>query len=101
MEFEAMARQKLPVIAIIGNDAAWTQIRRGQVSMYGDDRAVATALDYTRYEKVVEACGGKGFYVEKMAELGPALDAAFACDVPSCVNIKIAGSDFRKNAISV
>lgn len=101
LEFEAMARQKIPVVAVIGNDAAWTQIRRGQVQMYGDDRAVATGLDYTRYEKVVEAVGGKGFWVETVEDLGPALDAAFACDVPSCVNVKIATSDFRQGAISV
>jgi acetolactate synthase I/II/III large subunit len=101
LEFEAMARQKIPVVAVIGNDAAWTQIRRGQVSMYGEERALATALDYTRYEKVVEAVGGKGFWVERVQELGPALDEAFACGRPACVNVKIAGSDFRKDAISV
>jgi acetolactate synthase-1/2/3 large subunit len=101
MEFEAMARQKLPVVAVIGNDAAWTQIRRGQVAMYAEDRAIATKLEYTRYEKVVEALGGKGFWVERVEELGPALDAAFASDVPACVNVKIASSDFRKDAISV
>jgi acetolactate synthase-1/2/3 large subunit len=101
MEFEAMVRQKIPVVAVIGNDAGWTQIRRGQVEMYGEDRALATALEYTRYEKVVEACGGFGAYVEKIEELGPALDAAFAAGVPACVNVKIAKSDFRKGAISV
>ncbi len=101
LEFEAMARQKIPVIAVIGNDAAWMQIRRGQVAMYGEDRSVATALEYTRYEKVVEAVGGRGFWVERMDDLGPALDAAFAADAPACVNVKIASSDFRKNAISV
>jgi acetolactate synthase-1/2/3 large subunit len=101
LEFEAMARQNIPVIALIGNDAGWTQIRRGQVDIYGVDRAVATALDYTRYEKVVEACGGRGFWVEKVEELGPALDEAFACGKPACVNVKIAKSDFRKGAISV
>lgn len=101
LEFEAMARQKIPVIAVIGNDAAWMQIRRGQLAMYSEDRAVATALEYTRYDKVVEAVGGKGFYVEKMSELGPALDAAFSAGVPACVNVKIASSEFRKNAISV
>ena len=37
--------------------------------------SVATALDYTRYEKVVEALGGSGAYVEKPKEIGPALDA--------------------------
>jgi acetolactate synthase-1/2/3 large subunit len=101
LEFEAMARQGIPVIAVIGNDAGWTQIRRGQVDIYGPERAVATALDYTRYDKVVEACGGFGAYVETIEELGPALDAAFASKKPSCVNVKIAKSDFRKGAISV
>ena len=101
MEFEAMARQNIPVIALIGNDAGWTQILRGQVELYGEERAVATKLDYTRYEKIVEACGGRGFWVETLDELGPALDAAFACGKPACVNVKIARSDFRKGAISV
>jgi acetolactate synthase I/II/III large subunit len=101
MEFEAMARQKIPVVAVIGNDAGWTQIRRGQVDMYGEARSVATGLEYTRYDKVVEACGGRGFWVERVEEIGPALDEAFACGVPACVNVKIAKSDFRKGAISV
>ncbi len=101
LEFEAMARQNIPVVAVIGNDAGWTQIRRGQIDIYGAERAVATALEYTRYEKVVEACGGVGFWVEKIEDLGPALDAAFASKKPACVNVKIAKSDFRKGAISV
>lgn len=101
IEFEAMARQDIPVIALIGNDAGWTQIRRGQIELYGKEREVATALDYTRYEKIVEACGGRGFWVEKVEELGPALDEAFACKKPACINVKIAKSDFRKGAISV
>ena len=101
LEFEAMVRQRIPVVAVIGNDAAWMQIRRGQVELYGEGRAVATALEYTRYDKVVEALGGFGAYVERVADLGPALDAAFASGRPACVNVKIARSDFRKDAISV
>ena len=101
LEFEAMVRQNIPVVAVIGNDAGWTQIRRGQVELYGPDRAPATSLDYTRYDKVVEALGGFGAWVEKIEDLGPALDAAFASGKPACVNVKIAKSDFRKGAISV
>jgi acetolactate synthase I/II/III large subunit len=100
-EFEAMVRQNIPVVAVVGNDAAWTQIRRGQVELYGPERAVATQLEYTRYDKVVEALGGFGAYVETVAQLGPALDAAFACGKPALVNVKIATSEFRKGAISV
>ncbi|MFO0549685.1 MAG: thiamine pyrophosphate-binding protein [Polyangiaceae bacterium] len=101
LEFEAMVRQNIPVIAVIGNDAGWTQIRRGQVELYGVERAVATSLEYTRYDRVVEALGGFGAYVETVDELGPALDAAFASKKPACVNVRIAQSDFRKGAISV
>jgi acetolactate synthase-1/2/3 large subunit len=101
MEFEMLARHKRPVVAVIGNDAAWSQIRRGQVQIYGEERAVATRLDYTRYDQVVQSLGGKGYWVERIEELGPALDGAFATDLPSCVNVRISSSNFRKNAISV
>ena len=100
-EFEAMVRQDIPVVAVVGNDAAWTQIRRGQVELYGPERAVATRLEYTRYDKVVEALGGFGAYVETVDQLGPALDAAFASKKAALVNVKIATSEFRKGAISV
>ena len=36
MEFEACVRQKINVVGVIGNDAGWTQIRRGQVQLYGE-----------------------------------------------------------------
>ncbi len=105
MELEAMARQKIPVVCVIGNDAGWTQIRRGQVQIYGEQRAVATALAYTRYDEVAKALGCFGAWVERAADLAPALDAAFAAaardQVPAVVNVKIGSSDFRKGALSV
>jgi acetolactate synthase-1/2/3 large subunit len=101
LEFEAMVRQKLPVVAVIGNDAAWTQIRRGQLVAYGEARAVATGLSYARYDRVVEALGGFGAYVEHPDELAPALQAAFSSGLPACVNVRLGASDFRQGAISV
>lgn len=101
LEIEAMARQGIKVTCVIGNDAGWTQILRGQRDMFGDARCVATKLEYTRYDKVAEAVGGKGFWVEETAQLRPALQAAFDCPEPSVVNVKISQSDFRKGAISV
>ncbi|MCA9521567.1 MAG: acetolactate synthase [Myxococcales bacterium] len=101
MEFEALARQNIPVVGIVGNDAGWTQILRGQKQIYGEKRVVATTLDFTRYDKIVEACGGHGEWVETDAELVPALERAFASQKPSLVNIKIASSLFRSGSISV
>ena len=101
MEFETMVRHRIPVVGIVGNDARWTQIYRGQVALYGADRAVATTLEHTRYDRVVEALGGHGEHVERLAELVPALERAFAADKPALVNVVIGSSDFRKGALAV
>ena len=64
---------------VIGNDAGWTQIRRGQVELYGEPRAVATgARLHALRRRWSRRCGGFGAWVEQVEELGPALDAAFA-----------------------
>jgi acetolactate synthase-1/2/3 large subunit len=101
MEFEAMARQKINVVGIVGNDAAWMQIRRGQEQLYGSERSVASTLSAARYDKVVEALGGHGEYVEKPKDIRPALERALSAGKPALVNIRIGRSDFRKDAISV
>jgi acetolactate synthase-1/2/3 large subunit len=101
LEFEAMVRQKISVVGVIGNDAAWQQIRRGQVQLYGEDRALATALSYARYDRVVEALGGHGEYVERPQEIRPALERALSAGTAAVVNIKIGKSEFRKDAISI
>ncbi|MFH1807442.1 MAG: thiamine pyrophosphate-binding protein [Pseudomonadota bacterium] len=101
MEFEAMVRQRIPVVGVVGNDARWSQIYRGQAALYGEDRAVATTLDHTRYDLVVTALGGHGEQVERLTELRPALERAFAADTAALVNVNIGVSDFRKGALSV
>jgi acetolactate synthase-1/2/3 large subunit len=101
MEFDSFVRQGINVVGIIGNDACWRQIKRGQVDMFGEERAVATDLAMTRYDKVVEGLGGHGEFVESLDELPGALERAFESDVASLVNVEIGTSDFREGAISV
>ena len=101
MEYEAAARQGIPFVGVMGNDAAWTQIRRGQVQLFSAERAPATSLDYTRYDLMVEALGGHGEYVERAEDIRPAIDRALASGKPALVNVKIGSSAFREGAISV
>jgi acetolactate synthase-1/2/3 large subunit len=89
MEFDTAVRFNLPVIGVIGNDGAWGQMMRPQGAIYGWDNLQATLLNYTRYDKVVEALGGHGEYVEDPAEIRPALDRAAASGKPALVNVKI------------
>ncbi len=101
MEFEACIRQKINIVGIIGNDAGWTQILRGQEQMYGPDRTPACKLAFTRYDKMIEAMGGHGEWVETPAALRPAIERALGAGKPAVVNVKLGKSDFRKDAISV
>jgi len=101
MEVEAAVRQNIPFVAVIGNDAAWTQIRRGQVQMFGEDRAPATALDYSRYDLAAAAFGAHAEYVEQPEQIRPALERALAAGKPAVVNVRIGASDFRSGAISI
>ena len=86
---------------MIGNDAGWTQIRRGQVQLFGKERAPATGLDYTRYERMVEALGGYGEWVEAPDQIYPAIQRALDSGKPALVNVKIGASSFRDGALSV
>jgi acetolactate synthase-1/2/3 large subunit len=89
MDFETAVRFKLPMVVVVGNDAAWGQIRVPQRGMFGDDHAVATALAPTRYDRVVEALGGKGEHVDDPADLVPALERAFASGTVYCVDVAL------------
>ena len=80
-EFDTLCRHKLPVIAIIGNDASWHA-----------------------YEKVAEGYGGKGYYVDNQESLFETLKLAkedAKLGYPVLVNVKLSKSDFRKGSISV
>jgi acetolactate synthase-1/2/3 large subunit len=101
IEFEALVRQRIKVVGVVGNDACWTQIHRGQVMLYGRERARATTLAHTRYDRMVEALGGHGEHVRRLDQLRPALERAFAAEDAALVNVEIGASDFRKNALAV
>jgi acetolactate synthase-1/2/3 large subunit len=86
MEFESMARQKLPVVSVIGNDGAWGQIKHPQKAIVGHTTA-AELSPGIRYDKVVEALGGYGELVERPEDIRPAIERAFASGLPACVNV--------------
>jgi acetolactate synthase-1/2/3 large subunit len=99
-EFDTALRFGLPIVAIVGNDAGWGQIRGPQIQMMGAERAVATSLAPTRYDKVVEALGGYGEQVEDPAQIVPALERAFASGKAACINVPIDPAGMSKTGAS-
>lgn len=101
-EIDTCVRHGLPIIAVIGNDAGWTQIAREQVEVLGDD--VGTVLARTDYHRVAEGYGGAGILVERPEEVRPALERAkelAAAGQPVVVNVLLGKTDFRKGSISM
>src|SRR5262249_17420673 len=83
---ESLARQRLPVVIVVGNNGIWGLEKHPMQSMYGYDVA-ADLQPGLRYDKVVKALGGAGETVTDPAELGSALRRAFAAGVPYLVNV--------------
>jgi acetolactate synthase-1/2/3 large subunit len=101
-EFDTFVRHALPVIAVVGNDAAWSQIAREQVELLHDD--VGTVLADTDYDRVGAGFGAVGLRLEDgelAAEVLAQAQAAARGGLPVLVNALLGETDFRKGSISM
>jgi thiamine pyrophosphate-dependent acetolactate synthase large subunit-like protein len=101
-EFDSFVRHGIPVIAVVGNDAGWTQIAREQVKMLHDD--VGTVLARTDYHAVAAGFGAEGIVVKTMDEVQPALERARELarqGRPVLVNVWLDKTEFREGSLSM
>jgi acetolactate synthase-1/2/3 large subunit len=101
-EFDTFVRHGMPVIAVVGNDASWSQIAREQVKLLHDD--VGTVLARTTYHHVAEGFGAAGLLVTRSADVPAALEQARAIareGKPVLVNVWLDRSEFREGSISM
>ncbi|MDI6726724.1 MAG: thiamine pyrophosphate-binding protein [Smithellaceae bacterium] len=89
LEFHTALRRNLPIVVVVANDEAWGMIAHSQTLRLGHAIKDGTHLGKVRYEKMVEALGGFGAYVEKTEEIRPALEAAFSSGKAACVNVMV------------
>lgn len=102
VEFDTFVRHGIPVIALVGNDAGWTQIAREQIKMLHDD--VATVLARTNYHEVAAGFGAEGIMVKSMDEVPVAF--ALARDLarsgkPVLINVWLDKTEFREGSLSM
>ena len=101
-EFDTFVRHGIPVIAVVGNDACWTQIAREQVKVLKDD--VATTLARSAYHEVAAGFGAEGILVKSNAEVPEALaraKAAAKAGRPVLVNVWLDRTAFREGSLSM
>jgi acetolactate synthase-1/2/3 large subunit len=101
-EFDTFVRHGIAVIAVVGNDAGWTQIAREQVKMLGDD--VGTVLARTAYHEVAAGFGAEGVLLQTSADAPQVLArarAAAKAGKPVLINAWLDRTDFREGSISM
>jgi thiamine pyrophosphate-dependent acetolactate synthase large subunit-like protein len=87
MELDTAVRHRINVVCVISLNGGWTADPQGVKP--GRD------LGYTRYDRMAEALGCHGEYVEEPDQIRPALERAFAAGKPAVVNVK---TDHRARA---
>lgn len=92
MDVDTLVRHDLPVVMVVGNNGIWGLEKHPMQAVYGYDVA-ADLQPGLRYDDVVKALGGAGETVTDPAEVGPAMDRAFASGVPYLVNVLTDPSD--------
>jgi acetolactate synthase-1/2/3 large subunit len=101
-EADTFVRHAVGVVAVIGNDAGWTQIARDQVEILKDD--VGTVLDATAYERAAEGLGAHGLRLDDPARIGDTLEEARRVareGRPVFVNALVGRTDFRRGSLSI
>lgn len=101
-EFDTFARHGVPVIAVVGNDAGWTQIAREQIAILKDN--VATTLAYSDYNQAATGFGGLGVHLSDPELIEDALTEARGAATagrPVLINALLSTTDFRKGSISM
>ena len=86
MDADSLVRHHLPAVIVVGNNGVWGLEKHPMRALYGYDVA-ADLQPGCRYDEVVRALGGAGETVTEPAELGPALERAFASGAPYLVNV--------------
>lgn len=91
-DFETAVRYKAPIVCLVWEDFAYGLIEWKQETNFG--RHVDLSFGNPDFVKLAEAFGGYGAYVDKSADLKPALEAAFASGKPSIVAMPV---DYTEN----
>ena len=79
MEMDTAIRHQLPIVVVMSNNAGFTSRKTGGT--------VGRELGWQRYDKMVEALGGYGEFVEKPEGIRGAIERAFKSGKPALVNV--------------
>ena len=91
-ELEVAGRLNLPIVTVVGVDNQWGLEVGVYKRTFGHGKTTEPGVHWSksvRFDKIAEGLGCVGKYVEKAAELGPAIKEAFASGKPTVIHVPI------------
>jgi acetolactate synthase-1/2/3 large subunit len=91
-EIETALRFGTPYVAVIAHDGAWGIVADGQK----DGRRVASEFGEIRFDRVAQALGAEGVFIEDPRQLGPSIERGLQADTVVVVHVptQLAGVSF-------
>jgi acetolactate synthase I/II/III large subunit len=78
---------KIPVVWVIFNNGEFNVIKKFLINMWGEHAFMT--FDNPDFVKYAEACGARGWRVEKLEQFEPAFQAALRCGGPALVDVVV------------
>ncbi|MFQ6098849.1 MAG: thiamine pyrophosphate-dependent enzyme, partial [Armatimonadota bacterium] len=82
-DIETALRFGTPYVAVIAHDSAWGI----EADKRPEGQRQGTVLGEIRFDRVCEALGGRGVFIERPGELGPAIDEALRLDTVTFIHV--------------
>mgnify|MGYP001401124364 FL=1 len=82
-EIETALRFNTPYVAIIAHDSAWGI----EADSRPPDRRMGTVFGEIRFDKVAEALGAKGVYIEHPNQLAPAIESGLKTETVTVIHV--------------
>jgi len=91
-EIETALRFGTPYVAVIAHDGAWGIVVDGQP----EGRRVASEFGEIRFDRVAQALGAKGVYIDDPKQLGPSIEWGLQADTVVVIHVpaQLAGVGF-------
>ncbi len=89
VEMETAVRYGIPLVIVVHNDSGWGMTRDMQAEFFGRGGGQGNQLGVVHYERMIEALGGHGEFVERAEDIRPAIQRALDSGKPGCVNVMV------------
>lgn len=87
-ELSTAVDQGLNTVTVVMNNGCWGAEKAYQRDFF-NGRYIGADVSNPRFDKLAELYGAKGYRAERLAEVGPAIEAALECGKPAVVDVMV------------